>query len=132
MGTPGGLNILLVEDHPDTAALIKAYLERSGYTVATAGTCQEALAHPRLSRIQALICDIGLPDGSGWDLLPRLRAHARDAYAVAITARGHPNDEARSRAAGFQAHLPKPFAPNQLVELLKGCPAGGGASGLRR
>jgi CheY-like chemotaxis protein len=38
MGTPGGLNVLLVEDHPDTAAMLKLYLERQGHEVATAGT----------------------------------------------------------------------------------------------
>jgi DNA-binding response OmpR family regulator len=113
------LNILLVEDHSDTAAILKLYLERHGHRVATAGTRQEALAHPGLSRFEALICDIGLPDGSGWELLPELRARMGLAYAAAITARGLPGDEVRSRAAGFQAHLTKPFAPQELVALLK-------------
>jgi DNA-binding response OmpR family regulator len=76
-----------------------------------------------LHAFEVLICDIGLPDGSGWELLPELRARIGQAYAVTITARGHPNDEARSLAAGFQAHLIKPFAPHRLVELLKACPA---------
>jgi CheY-like chemotaxis protein len=118
MGTPGGLNILVVEDHPDTAAALKRYLECAGHEVATAATRQEALAYPQLARIEVLICDIGLPDGSGWELLPELRARMGPAYAVAITARGLAGDEARSRRAGFQAHLIKPFAPTKLVELL--------------
>ena len=59
------MNVLLVEDHPDTAAMLKLYLERQGHEVATAGTRKEALAHPGLSRIEVLICDLGLPDGSG-------------------------------------------------------------------
>jgi DNA-binding response OmpR family regulator len=114
------LNILVVEDHPDTASALKAYLERAGHQVATAATRQEALAHPHLSRIEALICDIGLPDGSGWELLPELRVRMGPAYAVAITARGLPGDEARSLRVGFQAHLTKPFAPHRLIELLTG------------
>ena len=68
------MNILLVEDHPDTAALLRAYLERCGHRVATASTCREALAHPELARMEVLICDLGLPDGSGWELLPQVRA----------------------------------------------------------
>jgi CheY-like chemotaxis protein len=61
------------------------------------------------------------------ELLPELRARMGPAYAVAITARGLPGDEARSRAAGFQAHLTKPFAPHALLlELLKARP------GMRR
>jgi CheY-like chemotaxis protein len=121
MGTQGSLNILLVEDHADTAAAIKHFLECCGHEVATAATCQEALAHPGLSRTEVVLCDLNLPDGSGWELLPALRARIGPAYAVAITARGLPEDEARSRRAGFQAHLTKPFAPQQLAQLLTGC-----------
>jgi two-component system, sensor histidine kinase len=117
------VNIFLVEDHPDIAALLKAYLERRGHRVALAGTRQEALAHPELARMDALICDLGLPDGSGWELLPELRARIGPVYAVAITARRLPEDEARRLGAGFQAHLTKPFAPHRLVELLPGSPA---------
>jgi DNA-binding response OmpR family regulator len=82
------LNILLVEDHADTAAAIKHYLEYCGHKVATAATCQEALSHPELPCMEALVCDIGLPDGSGWELLPELHARIGPAYAVAIRARG--------------------------------------------
>ena len=120
MGSPGGLNILVVEDHADTAAALKAYLEYCGHQVATAATCQEALAHPALARTEVVLCDLNLPDGSGWELLPELRARIGPAYAVAITARRLPEDEARSRRAGFEAHLTKPFAPQQLAELLAG------------
>ena len=121
-GESNGVNILLVEDHPDTAALLKAYLERYGHRVTTAATCREALAQPELSRMEVLICDIGLPDGSGWELLPQLRDRAGSAHAVALTARGFPEDKARSLAVGFQAHLTKPFAPPQLLELLPSRP----------
>jgi CheY-like chemotaxis protein len=112
------VNILLVEDHADTAAALKGYLRSCGHEVATAATCQAALAHLALSRIEVVICDLGLPDGSGWELLPELRARIGPAYAVAITARNLPGDEARSLQVGFQAHLTKPFAPAKLVELL--------------
>ena len=50
--------------------------------------------------------------------MPELRARIGAAYAVAITARGLPCDEVRNRAAGFQAHLTKPFASHRLVKLL--------------
>jgi CheY-like chemotaxis protein len=86
MGSPGGLNILVVEDHADTAAALKHYLEYCGHQVATAATCQEALAHPGLARTELILCDLNLPDGSGWELLPALRARIGPAYAVAITA----------------------------------------------
>ena len=115
------MNILFVEDHPDTAQALQRYLQACGHSVGRAGTCAEALGHPDLARMEALICDIGLPDCSGWELLPELRARTPHAYAVAITARGLPSDKARSLAAGFQSHLTKPFAPSALGELLKQC-----------
>jgi two-component system OmpR family response regulator len=121
MGTPGGLNILLVEDHPDTAQALKRYLEFCGHSVVRAGTCEEALRHPDLARMEVLICDLGLPDGSGWELLPELRAKAGQAYAVAITARNLPGDETRSLRVGFQAHLTKPFAPRRSTNSSTGC-----------
>lgn len=117
-----GVKILLVEDHPDTAALLRSCLEHCGHRVVTAGTCQEALSHPELARMEVLICDIGLPDGSGWELLPKLRARIGSVHALAITARGFADDKARSLSVGFQAHLTKPFAPHQLIALLPGGP----------
>ena len=53
--------------------------------------------------------------------MPELRARIGPLHAVAITARGLADDEARSRGVGFQAHLAKPFTPHELVEFLTGC-----------
>ena len=113
-----GLNILLVDDDARVAKLLKDYLTRCGHSVATAASCAQALASPALGRVQALICDIDLPDGSGWDLLPKLHAANGPVYSVAITGSRLHDDEARSLAAGFQAHVLKPFAPQKMIELL--------------
>ena len=66
------------------------------------------------------------------DLLPGLCARIGPAHPVAITARGLPEDEARSREAGFQAHLAKPFTLHGLVELLTGWRRRGVAAPKRR
>jgi CheY-like chemotaxis protein len=113
------LTILLVDDDARVAGVLKDYLTRCGHSVATAATCAQALASPALGRVQALICDLDLPDGSGWDLLPKLHAANGSVYSVAITGSRLPDDEARSLAAGFQVHLLKPFAPQKVIELLK-------------
>ena len=116
---PSGLNILLVDDDARIVTVLKDYLTRCGHSVATAASCVQALASPALGRVQALICDLDLPYGSGWDLLPKLYAANGQVYSVAITGSRLPDDEARSLAAGFQAHLLKPFALQKMGELLK-------------
>jgi CheY-like chemotaxis protein len=55
--------------------------------------------------------------------LPQVRARVGPVHALAITARGLAEGQARSLGVGFQAHLTKPFAPHRLVELLPGSPA---------
>jgi CheY-like chemotaxis protein len=112
------LNILLVDDDARVTRALKDYLTLCGHSVATAATCAQALSSPELGRVQVLICDIDLPDGLGWDLLPKVRAANGQVYSVAITGSRLPDDEARSLAAGFQVHLLKPFAPQKMTELL--------------
>jgi CheY-like chemotaxis protein len=108
-----------VEDDAGAARALGDWLTLSGHSVATAATCAQALAHPALGRVQVLICDLDLPDGSGWDLLPKVRAANGPLYSVAITGSRQPDDAARSLAAGFQVHLLKPFTPQKMGELLK-------------
>ena len=65
-----------------------------------------------------LISDIGLPDGTGWELLQRLQL-PHPIYAIAMSGFGMNADQARSRAAGFRHHLLKPFPLNELDGLLE-------------
>ena len=68
------LGVFVVENHPDTLRSLRMYLEEMGYTVKSAATLEEALATIPGSGCDVLISDIGLPDGSGWDLLHSLKA----------------------------------------------------------
>ena len=66
-----------------------------------------------------ILSDISLPDGDGWDLLARLDARGRrPAHAFAMSGLGGAADQARSREAGFELHLIKPFAPEELENAL--------------
>src|SRR5262249_37747871 len=67
-----------------------------------------------------ILLDIGLPGVNGWDLAPVLREHAagRPLLLVAVTGYGTEQDKARSRAAGFDAHILKPAEPDELQRLL--------------
>ena len=113
------LRIFVVENHPDTLRALRMYLEGSGHAIASASTMQEALEAFPAARCEVLISDIGLPDGSGWDLLQKLRAggHA-PAYAIAMSGFGMNADHVRSQEAGYRHHLLKPFVPDDLDVML--------------
>ena len=103
------LRIFVVENHADTLRCLAAYLQAIGHTVTTAPTTTQALATPALALCDVLISDLCFPVGNGWELLRTIRL-SRSIYAIAISALGMPEDRARSRAAGFQHHLLKPFS----------------------
>ena len=102
------LRILLVEDDADTRHVLARLLIRRGHRVATAGSVAEAVELARAEPFDALVCDLGLPDGSGHDLLRQLDGH-RPAVAIALSGLGMVEDVERSRESGFDDHLVKPI-----------------------
>ena len=117
---PRALRIFVVENHPDTLKYLRMYLEAVGHEVSTALTMQAALAALPDADPDVLLSDIGLPDGTGWELLQRLQGRfRRPVYALAMSGFGLNADQARSRAAGFRHHLLKPFSPGRLDTLLE-------------
>lgn len=113
-----GLRIFVVENHADTLLSLRLYLEDLGHTVLSARTIVEALRLLPASDCNMLLCDIGLPDGTGWELLQKanLSSHV---FAVAMSGFGMNADSARSRAAGFRHHLLKPFKTAELDKVLE-------------
>jgi CheY-like chemotaxis protein len=105
--------ILLVEDHEDTLRSMKLLLKRLGYEVLTADNMSDALRIAEQQPFDILLSDIGLPDGSGLELLKRIR-QTRDVPALAISGFGMDGDVERSRAAGFFDHLTKPVSIDRL------------------
>lgn len=112
------LQILLVEDHGDTARIMKKMLERKGHEVQTAGDLATALQSATQQRFDLLISDLGLPDGSGLNLMHELRARGQTLPAIALSGYGQEHDIAESRAAGFTVHLTKPTNLQQLREAI--------------
>ena len=113
------LRIFVVEDHEDTAKYLCLYLELLGHSTACAGTMSQALK--KLPRVgcDVLLCDISLPDGNGWELLPLIDARLpQPTYAIAISALVGEPARATSKKFGFRHHLDKPFQPAELVALL--------------
>jgi len=118
-----GVRVLLVEDHRDTAELLRAVLGRHGAGVRVAASLAEALAMLAELEFDVLVSDIGMPDGTGYDLVKRMRAQAHAVGrppmpAVALTAFAGGEDRDRALAAGFQHHAAKPIEPGVLVETI--------------
>jgi CheY-like chemotaxis protein len=109
---PASGRLLLVDDHADTALVLSWVLERAGYTVTTAGTMRDALKLPPRD-FDLLVSDIGLPDGSGLDLMRRMRR--KGLRGIALSGYGTERDVRSSREAGFDLHLTKPVEMNRLL-----------------
>ena len=105
----GSLRILLVEDNLDTLRIMARLLARRGHQVATADSICEAIRVAEGAEFDLLISDLGLPDGSGLDLIRRLRETRPDPIlGIALSGFGMDEDLRRSRDAGFVEHLVKP------------------------
>ena len=120
--TPGGhlhpLRILLVEDHGITARMLKMALNEEGHEVETAGAVAAAISLVNQQPFDLLISDLGLPDGSGHDLIRQLRSQGYTFPGIALSGYGQEADVQRSYSAGFVAHLIKPTSREQLIEAI--------------
>jgi two-component system CheB/CheR fusion protein len=105
--------ILLVEDHADSARSLARLLRSLGYEVRNADGYRSAMAAAAAERFDLLLCDIGLPDGNGCDLLRELRASC-GLDGIAVSGHVRPEDINRSQKAGFLIHLTKPVVFEQL------------------
>ncbi len=111
------LRILLVEDHPDTARVMSSLLRRLGHEVDTAASVSAAMELFSTRDYELLLSDIGLPDGTGIDLLEKARMYYAGP-AVALTGFGMEEDIARCLKAGFDSHMTKPITFDKLEGLL--------------
>ena len=114
------LNILLVDDHVDTLRAMSRLLTRLRHRVATASCVSDALDVASTDVFDVLISDIGLPDGTGLELMRELlkRRPNKSIKGIAVTGYGNVSDFEQTRAAGFVAHLVKPIDFTQLEALL--------------
>jgi CheY-like chemotaxis protein len=112
------LRILVVEDDQATCEILAQLLSLRGHTVSAAANIAQALALAKASTFDIAICDIGLPDGRGHDLMRVLK---RDFAlpGIALSGYGMEADIAESRAAGFSEHLTKPVELTTLEESIQ-------------
>ena len=113
------LKILLVEDEQATSRLMARLLRGLGHEVTTAGTIAEASDKEREGEFTLIVSDIGLPDGSGLELMKRVIARRGPIPAIALTGYGMEEDIRRSREAGFVAHMTKPIDFTKLEAMIR-------------
>lgn len=113
------MNIFLVENHDDTLNYLGRYLEQNGHQVRSAREMESALTALQEKPADVLICDIGLPDGSGWELMEKVTTYDKVPFGIAMSGYGARSDQEKSLAAGFRHHLVKPFLPEDLDALLQ-------------
>jgi two-component system CheB/CheR fusion protein len=112
------LRILVVEDHGDTADMIVEMLQLEGHHVQSARDVTTARELCTRSTFDALVSDLGLPDGTGLDLMRSLRSRGHVMPAIALSGYGMERDIRRSRAAGFDAHIVKPVDVDRLLQTI--------------
>lgn len=114
------LSIVVIEDNEDAAASLSDLLGLGGHAVATANSGRAGLEAVAAHRPDVIVCDIGLPDMSGHDVIRAVREAGLPPrpFAVALTGYAQPRDRNEALSAGFDAHLPKPPPLDELEALL--------------
>ena len=113
----GRLQLLLVEDHRDTAAVMTRLLQSLGHDVSAAASIEAALEVAGRKSFDLVLSDLGLPDGSGLDLMREL-GRRFGLPGVAISGYGMEEDVVEAKKAGFYAHLTKPIDLRQIQAIL--------------
>lgn len=114
----GQLNILLVEDHLDTAFVTERLLRRDGHVVRRAETLAAARQLCGEQHFDLMVTNLQLPDGDTWELLVDGEP-CRQIPAIMYSAHGSEQHIARGLAAGFRAYLVKPVTPNALRDAIR-------------
>jgi CheY-like chemotaxis protein len=114
------MRVLLVDDNVDAVESMEILLQAFGYEVATAIHPEVALGKIDAFAPAAAVIDIGLPGMDGYQLAAEIRRRlaGKPMRLIAFTGYGSPDDIARSRAAGFDAHLVKPVEIESLLAAL--------------
>jgi CheY-like chemotaxis protein len=116
------VNILLVEDHEESRDVLSSLLTDCGHEVSTSANMHDALVLLGHLRFEALLSDIGLPDGSGLELVAEAKKRQPWKITVALTAHGQNGERELGLRAGFDEYLTKPFDFHRLRSLLAGPP----------
>lgn len=109
-------HILCVDDYVDLGILLQFALQRQGYRVTVSQSVQQALGHLNSQRIDLLMTDLKLPDGSGTALCREVRQNQASVPIIVLTGRVDVNDPEMKAQTGADVYLAKPVELDQLIE----------------
>src|SRR5215471_2844067 len=113
------MRLLVVEDEPRIAELLRSALGRAGFVADTVATCADARATLALNPYDAAILDLGLPDGDGLAVIDAARRAGNPIPVLVLTARDAIEDRVNGLDAGADDYLVKPFAMSELIARTK-------------
>jgi len=116
------VKVLVVDDEEDARALMRTTLAAYGADVVATGSAADALTEIDRRVPDVIVSDIGMPHEDGYALMRQLRSRAAaqggSVPAIAVTAYASQKDRAAAEAAGYQAHIAKPFEPSEVATLV--------------
>src|SRR5882724_13068886 len=117
---PGGERlgrVLVVEDEPDVAELIRFNLHKEGYEVTVLGNGGDAIRHAREGQPDVVLLDIMVPQLNGWEVCRRLKQDpdTRRIPVIMVTGRVDEGDKVLGFELGADDYVTKPFSPRELV-----------------
>jgi len=107
--------ILLVEDERNVATTLAERLDAEGFEVVWASSAEAAALETQRGRFDLALLDVGLPDGSGYEVAERIRDTSRSTAIVFLTAFGDPEHRVRGLEAGAEDYVVKPFHFKELL-----------------
>lgn len=113
--------IMVVDDEPYIARVIKFKLEQEGYTVISANDGQSGLQKIKEEKPDLVLLDVMMPGLSGYEVCQKIKEDAELAGipVVILTAKGQERDREQGLTMGASDYITKPFSPNRLLELVK-------------
>jgi two-component system KDP operon response regulator KdpE len=110
--------VLVVEDEPQMRRFLRASLGAEGYRVREAWTVADGVREAAVEHPDAILLDLGLPDGDGLELVRRVREWS-PVPVIVVSARGREEEKVAALDAGADDYLPKPFGTKELLARLR-------------
>ena len=113
--------ILVIEDQEDNRAILRDLLTASGYELIEAGNGAEGVAMAAAEKPDLILMDIQMPIMDGYEATRRIKADPSTAAipVIAVTSYALSGDEAKTKAAGCDGYVAKPFSPRQMLATIR-------------